>query len=71
MYPVIQQKSSASVLQDRKLVNAPGEVKVWTTHQTALTVLPREHAPSSAFRLLPILSLHQMHTNLYKTTQMQ
>ena len=44
LYPVIQRKSSASVVQGLKPANRTGKEKVQTTHQTALTVLPRECA---------------------------
>ena len=44
LYPVIQHISSASILQGLKAANRTGEEKVQTTCQTALTILPREHA---------------------------
>ena len=44
LYPVIQRKSSASVVQGLKPANRTGKEKVQTTHQTALTVLPCECA---------------------------
>ena len=48
LYPVIQQKSSASVLQGLKAANGAGEEKVQARyHQTALTVLPREPRASA------------------------
>ena len=45
MYPILQRKSSACILQDLKAANGTGEEKVQTTYQTALTVLPHEHTP--------------------------
>ena len=46
LYPVIQRKSSTSVLQDFKVAKRTGKEKVQTTYQGVLTVLLREHAPA-------------------------
>ena len=43
--PVVQRKSSASIVQGLKEANGPGEEKVLTTYQTAVTVLPCKHMP--------------------------
>ena len=50
MYPVIQRTGSANVLQGLKAAKRTGEEKVLNINQTALTVLPREHAPARGKR---------------------
>ena len=50
LYPVIQRKSSAGILQGLKVATRTGEEKVLVTYQTAPAVLPREDVPACGKR---------------------